>query len=63
MFSKLAICVTGLAICDLLFCMVTLLSTYLTRERMVHEKRDLSVMLTLYGPYLMNLLLYRAGYM
>ena len=45
----------GLATCDLLFCIVTVSSTYLRKKGIIYDSMNIQLLITLYGPYLINL--------
>ena len=45
----------GLAVSDLLFCIITLLCTFLTQQDMIYNTWSASLFFTAYGPYFQNL--------
>ncbi len=46
-----------LAISDFLFCLVTIFNTFFTRISMVHSGRDLNYVVTMYGEFLVNIII------
>ncbi len=54
-FCQFFLFLAGLATCDLLFCIVTISSTYLRKKGIIYDSMNIHLIVALYGPYLINL--------